>query len=114
MLRPAVMTVLCDKPEGLHGYAIEKELQALRLFQCQPPDFGGLYRLLKRMETEGLLSSSEDDSQAGPSRKVYRLTGRGMKCLSRWVDSLTAYQEMLGDLLSRVRKAMVECSERRS
>jgi PadR family transcriptional regulator PadR len=114
MLRPAVLTVLYDRPAGLHGYAIEKELQTLRLFQGQPPDYAGLYRLLKRMETEGLLSSSESDSQAGPSRRVYRLTDRGMKCLSRWVDSLTTYQEMLGDLLSRVQKTVFECSERRS
>jgi DNA-binding PadR family transcriptional regulator len=108
------MTILCDKPSGLHGYAVEKELQTLRLFQGQPPDFGGLYRLLRRMEDEGLLSSAEDDSQTGPSRRVYRLTDRGIKCLSRWVDSLAAYQEMLGDLLSRAQKTMFECPERRS
>ena len=106
MLRPAVLTILCDREKGLHGYAIEKELQVFRFFQCQRPDYTGLYRLLKRMETEGLLYSAESDSQEGPSKRIYRLTVRGRRCLSRWLDSLMEYQEMLDDLLGYARKAL--------
>jgi len=106
MLRPAVLTVLCDQTQGLHGYAVEKALPVFRFFQHQPPDYTGLYRLLKRMETEGLLSSTESDSQAGPSKRIYRLTDRGKRCLSRWLDSLIEYQEMLEDLLVHVKRTM--------
>lgn len=104
MLRPAVLTILCDQRQGLHGYAIVKELQLFKFFQHQSPDYTGLYRLLKRMETEGLLSSKDSDSPEGPSKRIYRLTNRGRKCLSRWLDSLIEYQEMLEDLLVRARK----------
>lgn len=106
MLRPAILTVLCGKAEGLHGYAVEKELQTLRLFRHQPPDYTGLYRLLKRMEMEELLSSVQSDSHAGPSKRVYRLTDRGRRCLFRWLDSLTKYQEMLEDLLTRAKQTV--------
>jgi len=106
MLRPAILTILCDTAQGLHGYAVEKELQTLRFFQHQPPDYTGLYRLLKRMETEGLLSSTESDSQAGPSKRVYRLTDLGTRCLFLWLESLVEYQEMLEDLLSHAKKSM--------
>ena len=106
MLRPAILTVLCDKAQGLHGYAIEKKLQTLRFFQHQPPDYTGLYRLLKRMEVEELLSSTQSDSHAGPSKRVYRLTDRGRRCLSRWLDSLVKYQEMLEDLLTRAKQTV--------
>ena len=106
MLRPAVLTVLCDQTQGLHGYAIEKELQVFRFFQHQPPDYTGLYRLLKRMEIEGLLSSTKKDSQAGPSKRIYRLTDRAKECLSHWLDSLIEYQEMLDDLLRRAENTM--------
>lgn len=99
MLRPAVLTVLCDETAGLHGYAIEKKLEVFKFFRHQPPDYTGLYRLLKRMEAEGLLCSTESDSQAGPSKRVYRLADRGRKCLSRWVQSLMEYRDMLDDLL---------------
>ena len=105
MLRPAILTVLCDNAQGLHGYAVEKELRTLNFFRDQPPDYTGIYRLLRHMDTEGLLSSTESESRAGPSRRVYRLTDRGRRCLSRWLDSLTKYQEMLEDLLARAREA---------
>lgn len=112
MLRPAILTILCDKAQGLHGYAVEQELRTLKFFQDQPPDYTGLYRLLRRMDTEGLLSSTESDSRVGPSKRVYRLTDRGRRCLSRWLDSLARYQEMLEDLLACARET-VEVSETR-
>lgn len=106
MLRPAVLTILHTQPQGLHGYAIEKQLQSLRFFKSHPPDYTGLYRLLKQMEDEGLLTSKESDSLSGPSRRIYRLSEKGINCLSRWVESLETYQEMLCDLLSHMNEAM--------
>jgi len=106
MLRPAVLTILCDQAQGLHGYAVEKQLEAFRFFHRQPPDYTGLYRLLKRMEAEGLLSSTETDSAGGPSKRIYRLTDRGKRCLSRWLDSLAEYQKMLEDLLVHAKETL--------
>ncbi|MBP8305196.1 MAG: helix-turn-helix transcriptional regulator [Phycisphaerae bacterium] len=106
MLRPAILTILCDKEEGLHGYAAEQELRTLKFFRDQPPDYTGLYRLLKRMESEELLSSTKSDSHAGPSKRVYRLTDRGRRCLDRWMESLAKYQEMLEDLLARAQETV--------
>lgn len=110
MLRPAILTILSDKVQGLHGYAVEQELQTLKFFRDQPPDYTGLYRLLKRMESEELLSSTKSDSEAGPSKRVYRLTDHGRRCLARWLNSLTRYQEMLEDLLTRAKES-VEVTE---
>lgn len=106
MLRPAVLTVLCDHRQGLHGYAIEKQLQVFGFFREQLPDYTGLYRLLKRMEAEGLLRSTEQDSQAGPSRRMFRLTNRGANCLSHWFASLTQYRRMLDDLLGHIGRSI--------
>jgi len=102
MLRPAILTVLRHHRRGLHGYAIEKQLQVFAFFREQLPDYTGLYRLLKRMEAEGLLSSLKCDSQAGPSKRTFRLTDKGRRCLSRWFESLTEYRRMLDDLLSHI------------
>ncbi len=106
LLRPAILTILCGQARGLHGYAIEKDLETLRFFAHQPPDYTGMYRLLRRMETEELLSSIQSDSRAGPSKRVYRPTERGRRCLSRWLESLVTYQQMLDDLLARARQAV--------
>ena len=106
MLRPAVLTILHNRTRGLHGYAIEKQLQGFKFFQDQPPDYTGLYRLLKKMDAEGLLSSQESDSESGPSKRVYCLTDRGRNCLSKWLDSLVEYQQMLDDLLTQAKGTM--------
>ena len=107
--RPDASSGDSDRPAGsgrdLHGYALEKELRVFRFFERQPPDITGLYRLLKRMESEGLLASTRGDSQAGPSKRVYGLTSRGRKCLARWLDSLIEYQEMLDDLVTHVKSS---------
>ena len=91
---------------SLHGYAIEKQLQGFKFFQNQPPDYTGLYRLLKKMDAEGLLASQESDSESGPSKRVYCLTDRGRNCLSKWLDSLLEYQQMLDDLLVQAKRTV--------
>ena len=104
MLRPAVLTVLCSSPRGLHGYAIEKRLEEFQFCSRRGPDFTGLYRLLKKMEAEGLLRSAQRPSESGPSRRIYRATPGGKRCLSRWSRSLAEYREMLDDLLGRMKE----------
>jgi DNA-binding PadR family transcriptional regulator len=101
-LRPVVMTILCGSSDGLHGYSIEKQLQDFRFYHNNPPDFTGLYRLLKRMEIEGLLSSAMKKSKEGPSKKTYRITAKGKKCLKRWQQSLQEYKCNLEDILEKM------------
>jgi DNA-binding PadR family transcriptional regulator len=104
MLRPAILTVLYDSRQGMHGYAIEKQLHAFKFFRNQPPDYTGLYRLLKQMELEGILTSAKSDSPEGPVRRSYKMTEQGRQCLFRWLESLDEYREMLDDLLGYVKK----------
>src|SRR3990172_6366170 len=42
-----------------------------------------LYPVLKRLEAEGLVASSEAPGERGPRRRVYRLTPEGRKALER-------------------------------
>ncbi len=101
-LRPVVMTILCGSPAGLHGYSIEKHLQDFRFYHNNPPDFTGLYRLLKQMEKEGLLISARAKSSEGPYKKTYRITSKGKKCLKRWQYSLQEYKSNLEDILEKM------------
>jgi DNA-binding PadR family transcriptional regulator len=103
MLRPAVLTLLRDCPKGLHGYGIEQRLEEFQFCRRSSPDFTGLYRLLKKMEAEGLLRSAKSRSDNGPAKRVYALTVRGKQCMSRWRISLLNYRDMLDDLLDRMK-----------
>ncbi|MEO1128319.1 MAG: PadR family transcriptional regulator [Planctomycetota bacterium] len=44
-----------------------------------------IYRVLSRLEKEGLLSSTEEASAKGPPRRVFRTTTRGRGVLRSWL-----------------------------
>ena len=50
-------------------------------------DQGNLYRLLRALEAEGLVSSHWQ-ADSGPPRRVYQLTAPGAHLLDGWADSL--------------------------
>jgi PadR family transcriptional regulator, regulatory protein PadR len=68
-----VLRLLAQKGE-LHGYAIVKELQALgRVIAGEST----VYPVLKRLETDGLLTSLWVEASNGPPRKYYRVSDSG-------------------------------------
>jgi len=62
---------------------------------------GGLYRYLRSMEKEQLVSSWWEPSQAGPARRTYVLTDEGKGALDSSVTSLRDVREILVSLLDR-------------
>jgi PadR family transcriptional regulator PadR len=58
----------------LHGYAVVKELLSLgRLVAGEST----VYPVLKRLESDGLLTSNWAETPGGPPRKYYQLTDAG-------------------------------------
>lgn len=68
-----------DNGEGMHGYAIHKELMSWRVdtwTAVKPPS---IYHAVKQLTREGLLRASEPtNSPRGPSRVTYAITGAGV------------------------------------
>jgi DNA-binding PadR family transcriptional regulator len=62
---------------------------------------GNLYRLLRALEREGLVSSEWRDDVPGPAKRVYELTDEGGRLLERWAEALTESQEVIARFLSR-------------
>jgi len=67
-----VLDVLAVAPR--HGYGIS---QALVLAGLQPIKGAQLYPALARLEEEGAIVATWEQSESGPSRKVYELTTLG-------------------------------------
>lgn len=103
LLQPAVMAVLAEAP--LHGYRIAQRLEEMAMFRDQPPDHGGIYRLLKAMQDEGFVSSTWDLSESGPAKRRYELTAEGRACLARWVRTLEGYAQAVVGILDLARTA---------
>ena len=60
-----------------YGYDLRRAFHAQRL----SPDAGAMYRMLRRLEADKWVQSRWLQSTAGPSRRLYRLTGRGRRNL---------------------------------
>lgn len=83
-LRYAVLGLVASRDEGVHGYRIKVECEAIA------DEFGGLnygrvYRLLGEMEAEGALTVADQIQRGRPNRRIYRITERGRRNLQDWL-----------------------------
>lgn len=84
-MEPFLLLRLAERPS--HGYELVQEIAALG-FRRASEDPSALYKLLRRMETEGLTESSWSDGAGGPPRRVYVLTRAGERYLHSRADDL--------------------------
>lgn len=82
-----------------HGYELADELTAF--MPVQRVDVGNLYRLLRRMEDDGLVSSEWDEGEAGRAKRVYELTADGAEALEDWAERLRETSGALQRFLDR-------------
>lgn len=104
LVQPAILAVLAR--ESLHGYLILERLGTESMFRDQPPDPAGVYRILKTMEQEGLVTCSWDLQGSGPARRQYTITERGVACLGKWLETITKYQRSVADLVALLENAL--------
>ena len=92
-VEPSILLLLRERP--LHGYELIERLPELagegRI------DVGNLYRLLRALEEEGLVSSEWSAELPGPAKRTYELTPEGRRLLDRWAEAL---REAQGDVQS--------------
>ena len=98
LTQPSILTVLAAHDAPLHGYAIIQEMAQGPIYGGNAPDPTGIYRILKQMENNGLITSAWDTSDSGPAKRCYELTDEGRACLRRWIDSLACYKASIEEL----------------
>ena len=89
-MTPWVLLVL--KQWSLHGYLI---LQQLERMGFSGVDHATLYRELRRLETQGLVTSEWEAGESGPARRVYSITDAGEEMLLGWTEVVSGYQRMI-------------------
>jgi poly-beta-hydroxybutyrate-responsive repressor len=95
-LRPCLLLLLREQPA--HGYELLERLRRLGFTRDDP---GGLYRALRALERDRLVSSGWESSAAGPDRRIYELTRAGMEELHRRAKELARMHKTLQIFLSR-------------
>lgn len=80
---PVLLLLLRERPA--HGYDLLERLPELT--GEQRVEMGNLYRLLRGLEDEGLVTSTWADA-----KRTYAITERGRQLLDQWVEALRRSQ----------------------
>jgi len=96
-VEPSLLLLLREGP--LHGYQLLERLPELGVEGRV--DIGNLYRLLRALEEEGLVSSEWSAELPGPAKRTYELTADGRRLLDRWAEALRRAQGVIEDFVDR-------------
>lgn len=92
--------VLLRLREGrAHGYQLADEVG--ELLGAGRVDLGNLYRLLRGLEADGMVSSSWRQDLPGPLKRSYELSADGSALLAAWAGSLRDNQRKVARFLAR-------------
>jgi DNA-binding PadR family transcriptional regulator len=82
--RFAVLGLIANRAEGVHGYQLLSDVEALSDDFWQL-NYGRLYRVLDWLEENGDVKISEIFQSGKPNRKVCRITDTGLSTLEEWL-----------------------------
>ena len=92
-IEPFVLAMLARET---YGYAILGRLQEMHVSNG-PLDVGLVYRMLRDLERDGLVSSSWAEESAGPRRRAYLLTEAGYAALDDWAVVMRERARLIGE-----------------
>jgi PadR family transcriptional regulator, regulatory protein PadR len=94
---PALLLLLLERPT--HGYEL---LEALPHVTGEARvDMGNLYRVLRGLEEDGLVTSRWEAGEPGPAKRTYELTVEGRRLLDEWAAALRGSRERIDTFLHR-------------
>ncbi len=94
---PLVLAILCQN--DCYGYALIQEVRELSGSRIAWSD-GMLYPVLRRLETQGLISSYWQVADSGRRRRYYKIEEEGQRELTSWRDQWNLVGGVLGRLWS--------------
>ena len=95
-VEPALLLAL--REGRTHGYELAERLAAEAGVDV---DYGNLYRLLRRLEGEGIVTSEWNDDLPGRSKRTYELTPAGGQLLDHWAEALRTANDRIASFLER-------------
>ena len=96
----ALLVSLAARPT--HGYELIERLPELS--GEERVDVGNLYRTLRSLEDEGLVTSEWQPELPGPAKRTYTLTAEGHAVLESWLAAVAQLRDGLTLFLERAEK----------
>ncbi|MCD6106691.1 MAG: helix-turn-helix transcriptional regulator [Caldisericaceae bacterium] len=105
ILLAGLLFLLIGKPT--YGYILVGRLKDIGINPSFVP-YSIAYRLLHNMEIEGLVISKWDVEVAGPSKRVYSITDKGVQYLKEWMVEAHKNVEVIENLIGKIEEAVNE------
>lgn len=96
-IEPRLLYLIRKRPS--YGYQLIEEIGRLP-FPGPPPDSAAVYRMLRDLESDGLVLSEWQHGEVGPAKRVYSITAGGEERLAVWVEALEERVRMLNRFIS--------------
>jgi len=100
-LEPVVLLLLEQKGRS-YGYDLAGDL-AQHALTDSSIEKAALYRTLRQLEVNGNVVSEWQTDQAGPARRVYRLTPQGHRHLEEWATVLEHLSKSMARFVREVK-----------
>ena len=91
-IQPSLLMALKSKPS--YGYELIHEISQFGFVEGQAPP-GMIYRHLRDLEENGLVTSQWQTDGTGPAKRIYQLTGDGNEVLDYWIAYMKQQAERL-------------------
>jgi len=95
-VEPCLLYFLSQRPS--YGYELMDQLDEFG-FQKSKPDPAMVYRTLRSLEQEKCVTSKWDTKSAGPAKRNYELTPKGLALLHAWADGIDLRKQALEKFL---------------
>ena len=102
-----VVLLLLQKRGRSCGYNLCADLQEHALTDAEI-EKAALYRTLRQLEKNGNVTSAWEAGEAGPARRVYKLTKDGEKHLDQWAVVLENLSKSMARFVRETRKGQRE------
>ncbi len=93
-IQPSILLALKKRPS--YGYELIQGISRFGFVEGEAPP-GMIYRHLRELEENGLVSSQWQTDGSGPAKRVYQLTPEGIEVLAFWIG----YMQNQADKLLR-------------
>lgn len=97
-VQPSILLAL--KIKSSYGYELIQEIPQFGFIEGQAPP-GMIYRHLRDLEENGLVSSEWQTDGTGPAKRVYQLTPEGTDVLESWIGYMQNQAETLLKFVKR-------------
>ncbi len=96
-IEPCLLLLLTRN--AAHGYELMDGLTSLGFEAARDP--GQVYRALRRLEQDNMVSSRWETGEGGPARRVYSISESGHELLAAWARVIQDTRDRLNNFLDQ-------------